>query len=262
MVVLSLSEYQDVTAEETWCIDQTSGDFTRLYYIQGGEAYYYDKNHSFPFRKGFLYLLPAGKPYQMRQNPMRPLNHLFCHITTFPKIAEPIELPVEPGSLIENLIFLLKKNIRDTDFGLVTKIVDLLVYTIFRDKGLAETNRSAPAVLKDYIDNHFEEELNLDSICDQLHFSKSYLIRSFSRVYKISPIQYLIKKRLEVSILMLKDGFSINEIVEKLHYSNPSYFSQSFKATYGMSPLNYVSMMKMSGANSKRFLPDADKPQD
>ena len=39
MVVSSVSEYQDVEAEISWGFTQKPTDFTRLYYIQGGELF-------------------------------------------------------------------------------------------------------------------------------------------------------------------------------------------------------------------------------
>jgi len=47
MIVTSVLEYEDVISYKNWDIKQDPCDFNRVYYIQGGTAFYDDANNNF-----------------------------------------------------------------------------------------------------------------------------------------------------------------------------------------------------------------------
>ena len=56
----------------------------------------------------------------------------------------------------------------------------------------------------------------------------------------ISPINYLISKRIEESKnLLCTTNYSIRDISTIVGFSNSSYFSQMFKKSTGLSPREY-----------------------
>jgi AraC-like DNA-binding protein len=72
------------------------------------------------------------------------------------------------------------------------------------------------------------------------HSSKYYLVHAFSAEYGISPINYMISKRIEDAKHLLKnDDYTLSVISRMLGFSSPSYFTQAFKKTVGMSPNQY-----------------------
>lgn len=97
----------------------------------------------------------------------------------------------------------------------------------------------AQQVLK-YINSHFAEKITLDSLAKEFFVSKSYLGNEFRKEYDISPINYLIDKRLTESIwLMLNTDTPIHQIAQAVGYDNPYYFSKIFTARMGISPADY-----------------------
>ena len=254
MIVTSISEYQDAVAERDWRPDQLPAGFSRLYYIQGGEAYYTDAENSFRFEHGHLYLLPTGRKYWMRHNPNDRIDHIYCHITTNPKITSIIDINVDENSLLMDTIKLLRKNIRNPDFSIVLKIVDLLVSSIDSSKFISEYSTDIAFIIKTYIDNNIENEISLDVISKSFHFSKPYIIRFFKKIYHVSPMQYTIQKRLEASINCLKSGMSITQISKKYHYSSPANFSLFFKKRFGVSPKGYLKTLEQDKTNAAKFL--------
>lgn len=96
------------------------------------------------------------------------------------------------------------------------------------------------ALVRRYIDSHFKENITLSQLSDLVHINKYYLVHTFSREYGVSPISYLISRRLQESkYLLTRTNHSLSQISHMLGFSSPSYFSQSFRRSEKMSPLEY-----------------------
>lgn len=126
---------------------------------------------------------------------------------------------------------------------------NLLVNLILRlsrrdDTGFLPVSGRRPtrecSVARRYIDTHFKESITLDQLAALAHVNKYYMAHSFSREYGISPINYLISRRIEESKYLLEStNHSLSQISHMLGFSSPSYFSQSFRRLVGMSPMTY-----------------------
>ena len=96
------------------------------------------------------------------------------------------------------------------------------------------------AFIRRYIDNHFKEDLTLDHLARLAHLNKYYLSHSFRREFGVSPINYLISRRVDESrFLLRKTDHSLSLIAEILGFSSLSYFSQCFRRVEGISPTEY-----------------------
>lgn len=111
------------------------------------------------------------------------------------------------------------------------------------------------ALVRRYIDSHFKENITLSQLSDLVHINKYHLVHTFSREYGISPISYLISRRLQESkYLLSRTNHSLSQISHMLGFSSPSYFSQSFRRSEKMSPLEY---RKLCHAKDKEPAPAA-----
>ncbi len=116
-------------------------------------------------------------------------------------------------------------------------------------------NRECAAVRR-YIDGHFKENITLDLLAEQAHVNKYYMVHMFSREYGISPINYLITRRIQESRYLLGDtDHSLSQISHMLGFSSPSYFSQSFRKLEGMSPMEYRKKRRAEAAAPEQELP-------
>lgn len=94
-----------------------------------------------------------------------------------------------------------------------------------------------------YIDEHFRENLRLETVAAYVGLNPSYLSTIFNRELKISFSGYLTQKRIEeASILLIRTNDSLSEIAAKAGFENQSYFSQSFRKHTGMTPKQYRKM--------------------
>jgi AraC-like DNA-binding protein len=70
--------------------------------------------------------------------------------------------------------------------------------------------------------------------------NKYYLSHAFKREYGVSPINYMITRRIEESkYLLAETDLSMSQIAQLLGFSSLSYFSQVFRKTQGISPMEY-----------------------
>ena len=100
------------------------------------------------------------------------------------------------------------------------------------------------ARVRQYIDEHFAEPLNLDELARLTHMSKHYLVHSFTRETGMSPIRYLLSRRIEESKRLLESSdSSVGQIGLSVGFSSLSYFSQRFKEATDQTPSAYRSAL-------------------
>ena len=130
--------------------------------------------------------------------------------------------------------------------------MEILIIRLMRSTALAvpaepltvSANRQCAAV-KRYIDLHFKEPLTLEQLAEEGHMNKFYLSHTFKREYGVSPINYLISKRIEESkYLLAETDLSMSQIAQLLGFSSLSYFSQVFHRTQSITPKEYRQRQK------------------
>lgn len=103
---------------------------------------------------------------------------------------------------------LVVKLMRHTDFSLTVTPAQQ------SSKECAEARR--------YIDSNFKENISLDQLAELTHVNKYYLVHSFSKEYGVSPINYLIGRRIEESRYLLADtNHSLSQISHMLGFPPP-----------------------------------------
>lgn len=93
-----------------------------------------------------------------------------------------------------------------------------------------------------YIRDNLSDQLLSESVLAEMcGYSIGYFRRLFTSVTGMSPMQYIITKRMERAVSMLKSGiYSISETASETGYSNVYYFSTAFKRFYGEPPGKWV----------------------
>lgn len=92
-----------------------------------------------------------------------------------------------------------------------------------------------------HIGRYCEKNLSLEDYAAMCCMSKYHFLRTFKQVTGVTPLEYRTRIRIENAKEMLEGGeLSVMEIGEKLGFSSPAYFSDSFKKATGISPKNYA----------------------
>lgn len=92
-----------------------------------------------------------------------------------------------------------------------------------------------------YIDEHFSEDIDLDTLCGLIQVTPQYLCRLFKKRLGIRPLEYIAQRRIQEAKIFLAEGtLSIQEIALKVGYRDAGYFSSVFKRNEGISPREYT----------------------
>jgi AraC-like DNA-binding protein len=95
------------------------------------------------------------------------------------------------------------------------------------------------------IERYISDNLNspyfsINMISKQLCLSRVQCHKLFTKIYKVSPRQYITNKKLQkAKHLLLHTDLKIQMISEQLGFASQSHFSRQFKRWTGISPLKY-----------------------
>lgn len=93
---------------------------------------------------------------------------------------------------------------------------------------------------KVYIDGNFQGPLDLDRLSREACLSRYYFHRLFTRIYKLTPHQYLTRKRIEQARLCLAArDLTVTEICNEVGFESIGSFSLLFKKEMGAAPTSY-----------------------
>ncbi|RBQ28938.1 helix-turn-helix domain-containing protein [Aliarcobacter vitoriensis] len=130
---------------------------------------------------------------------------------------------------------------------LESKSMNLLHYTVEKiakvlnndfinyDKNrLSSLERAKDIIMKEYSSN-----LSIKDIAYKSATNECYLKKDFKQYFKMTILDMLQKRRLEVAKELLKDDFNINEVALKVGYKHSGYFSKLFTDYFKITPSEY-----------------------
>jgi len=120
----------------------------------------------------------------------------------------------------------------------IVKVLDAFLDEVYA----AAESRDLPVMRQavSYIKQHFREELTLEDVAQEVHFSPYYVSRLFKEELGLTFIEYLTKTRIEeAKRLLLETNKTVSEISELVGYQDPSYFTKVFKKREGVTPTQF-----------------------
>lgn len=94
--------------------------------------------------------------------------------------------------------------------------------------------------VKDFLDIHYSRDLRLDELANISYLNKYYLVHEFKRNYALTPIDYLLHKRIDVAKELLRTtDYTMEEIASIVGFNSQSYFNQVFKKKTHQTPTKY-----------------------
>lgn len=94
--------------------------------------------------------------------------------------------------------------------------------------------------VKDRIDREFASPLDVESLASAVGMSAGHLSRSFRAAYNVSPYQYVMTRRVERAMALLRRGdVSVTDCCFAVGCSSLGTFSTRFSELVGMAPSSY-----------------------
>ncbi|MBR6595630.1 MAG: AraC family transcriptional regulator [Oscillospiraceae bacterium] len=231
-------------------------DHTELFFIVSGKGQFFIQDQIFPVDVNNLVIINPNVAHTEDSLNAQPLEYIvlgiegvelatsensngqFCILDHFESL--------EISSCMRNI--LREMELRNTGYeDICQAYMEILIIRLMRSTSLAvqsepqviSGNRQCAAVRR-YIDLHFKEPLTLEQLADEVHMNKYYLSHAFKREYGVSPINYMISRRVEESkYLLAETDLPMSQISQLLGFSSLSYFSQVFRRSQNESPMEY-----------------------
>ncbi len=108
-------------------------------------------------------------------------------------------------------------------------------------------NQSTKGILKissaiDYMEKHFADKITIETLYNQINMSSATFRRTFKNITGSSPIDFLIRLRIEKAAEMMRKKPSIRvlEVCYSVGFENNGYFGNKFKKIIGTTPKKYI----------------------
>ena len=142
--------------------------------------------------------------------------------------------------LVEEMEWECDKGEPGYEVALRAKLLELMVY-LSRAYTSTDTTE-AHALLRvgnviGALENNCSKDWTLDELLQIAHMSRSNLMRVFRRATGQTPIEYLVRLRIQKSMAMLRNTERpITQIALEVGFNDSNYFSRQFRRLVGISP--------------------------
>ena len=246
--------------EGDWHSMPHAHDCAEIFCVLRGSGQFQVDAERFPVCDGDLMLINPHIPHTERSDPGDPMEYLVAGIDGMrfqaPGGAEGRFFRLR-DEVSGGCRFYLEAILRECEarqegwVEICTKLTHVVLLLLLRRMSLrspsvSRTKTSSEcARVRQYMDEHFAEPLSLGALAELTHMSRHYLVHSFTREVGMSPIHYLLTRRIEESKRLLENSDSpVGQIGMSVGFSSLSYFSQRFKEATGVTPTEYRSAAK------------------
>jgi AraC-like DNA-binding protein len=97
-----------------------------------------------------------------------------------------------------------------------------------------------------YIREHINENIYVNDLAEICGLNHDYFTRSFKKEMQSTPMQYIIRKKIEKAqlLILVTNADSIKDIAYNLSFDSDTHFYRAFKKVTGMSPITYKNQYK------------------
>lgn len=257
-----------------WENHDISSPFLRIYYIRKGKAILHLPEKDMEVVPGNMYLIPNYMPHSYECDPGFEFYYLFFLVNnrnkadifdtyTFPTTVHgnhatqllfenycdlypQLNLPTLTAEAFDN---------HPSYHSYIKAYMQMENYEKMQLHGFVEILMSyfvkhaeARLIVKDerighllgYIMEHIGETITVKQLADNACLTESYLVRAFRQGMGITPLQYVIKKKIQYAqTLLLGTDKSVLEICRDAGFKDASYFIRLFKKNIGFTPQEY-----------------------
>jgi len=229
--------------------------YSKLYYIVEGEGWLKINGQPFWPTPGQLFLMPAHVEQSYSAISDRPFLKYWCHFTATAgdlDFFQWLDVPycfdsldqTKMTALFHELFLLHQEASIPARLKEKAILLDILSQLLTASPLLIHQNRTPEierlTIIQQYIDSHLHDEVTLEGMAAHLHLHPNYFIKYFKKHFGISPLKYVIRKKMDKAKVLLKTTtLSIKEIGARTGFDDANHFSKTFRREIGYSPTEY-----------------------
>lgn len=272
-----------LTTEEKFMCNSPSTDNGFLYahsylkigFCSDGSGTVKTVSTSYNYKKGTICVIPQNYLHSISKENNSSWQFLFLNVECIVDLIYPNDLQAQKDMLdkinkkaylanrsecedVYNLMHLIdreqkqkkamyKESIRGLCWIMMITIARLSEYVPRVSESMQQTkdiqHLVRPAL--DYIRSHFAQPLKIEKIAATCHMSESHFRRLFESSVNMTPMEYLNLVRInEACVQIQQNEFTMEEIAERVGYSDTSTFYRNFKKIIGKTPFQWKKTQK------------------
>lgn len=119
----------------------------------------------------------------------------------------------------------------------VSDLLHRLVTLLITGSNTAPREQDKLEQVRKYLDEHYAEDITLDSLAQTFYLSRFYLSRSFSERFHMTLKEYLLGRRITAAKALLRfTALPIQEVARTCGIPDANYFSKVFQKLEGVTP--------------------------
>ncbi len=247
--------------EKDWHSTLHSHPFTELFYVVSGSGNFIIEGETYHVMEDDLVIVNANVQHTESSKDSNPLEYIVLGIEGLSLLLEPEhkDEKISEDYSIHNyrksreeilhfLDLLLHEVENRSDFydTICQNLLNILILNVIRRSKsnlVISTQKNATkecTYIRNYIDIHYASPITLDLLANETYLDKFYLVHVFKKQYDISPINYLIEKRIQESMNLIENtNYSLSDISSIVGFNSQSYYSQIFKRKTGLTPAEH-----------------------
>lgn len=270
-IVLNIGQ---ATTSHHWRNKDISSPFVRIFHVKKGHAVLHLPGREAEVSEGHMYLIPAYIPHSYECDPGFDFHYLFVFqlsergMTVFDTYEFPLEVRANEGA---RLLFghycalypQLQLPTQDADhfeahphyreyaqasmqmphwerLQLHGMVEIILSYFVKHAQPIHATRDKRIAQLMEYVQLHLNKNVTMQDMADKVCLTKSHMIRLFRQTMGITPLQYVLRKKVQYAqYLLLSTDLTVAEVAHRLGMEDASYFIRLFRKSLGFTPQEY-----------------------
>lgn len=250
-----------------------SHDFCELVIVTHGQAMHWLEGMNFPVTAGDVFLLQGRQRHYfyertnldlinimydpekigLQENELRRMPGYCAMFMLEPtyrrqhRFASRLHLKRVPLARVEQLAAEMERECAQPrpghEVALRAKLLELMVYLARAYTSTDATEAHALLRVGNVIgalENEFAKDWKLDDLLNIAHMSRSNLMRVFRKATGQTPIEYLVRLRIQRAMELLRNtNLSITEIAHEVGFNDSNYFTRQFRRIVGESPSRF-----------------------
>lgn len=259
-------------SEDDWHSTLHSHQCSEIFYVVSGQGEFHVESAVFPVHTDQLVIINSNVEHTEAAVPQASMEYIVMGVEGCDLLLDGSDdrryCTIDCAGTRENILLYMQLILAEMEgkeqhFSRVAhNLLEIFLVKLLRHRSITMEQTSTTksgiqcAFVKRYLDNHYKENITLDTLASITYLNKFFLAHIFKQEYGISPISYLIRRRIaESRYLLAQTDHRISEIASMLNFSSSSYFTQTFTRIEGISPREYRKQIQAS-----RDEPQEQKP--